>query len=138
MEINSRSNRFLILCSNFQLDREVEILKNLRHPNIVSIIDTLDENDYFFLVLELAEGRLLLKYISIYLFCLRPLFLSFDTGGELFDRIDQVGHFEERDAREVFMQILNAIEYLHSQNIVHRDLKVFFFFFFFFFLSFCS
>lgn len=48
----------------------------------------------------------------------------FKTGGELFDRIKQEGQFCEQSAVLVFKQILEAIEYLHSRNIVHRDLKV--------------
>ena len=39
-----------------QLEREVNILKNLRHPNIVSIIDVFDDSDFFSFVLELAHG----------------------------------------------------------------------------------
>lgn len=46
------------------------------------------------------------------------------TGGELFDRIVEKGHFSERDASELVRKILEATQYLHSIGIVHRDLKV--------------
>ena len=42
----------------------------------------------------------------------------------MFDRIVDEGQFCEEDARSVFRQIVDAIEYLHSEGIAHRDLKV--------------
>lgn len=45
------------------------------------------------------------------------------TGGELFDRIIAKGSYSESDASHLIGQVLDAINYLHSQGIVHRDLK---------------
>lgn len=46
------------------------------------------------------------------------------TGGELFDRIVEQGHFTETDAAHVVRKIVEAVHYLHERGIAHRDLKV--------------
>lgn len=42
------------------------------------------------------------------------------TGGELFDRICEKGRFTEKDAAETIRQVLDAVNYLHQNNVVHR------------------
>ncbi len=42
------------------------------------------------------------------------------TGGELFDRICEKGRFTEKDAAETIRQVLEAVDYLHDNNVVHR------------------
>lgn len=51
---------------------------------------------------------------------------SFDrvTGGELFDRIVEKGSYTEKDASGLIRQVLEAVDYMHEQGVVHRDLKV--------------
>lgn len=46
------------------------------------------------------------------------------TGGDVFDWILDQGNYTERDASNVIKQVLEAVAYLHSLNIVHRNLKV--------------
>lgn len=46
------------------------------------------------------------------------------NGGELFDRIVEKGSYTERDASNLIKQILEAVDYMHTQGVVHRDLKV--------------
>jgi len=81
------------------LMEEVEILRSVSHPNIIGIHDVYETDKTLYLVLELV------------------------TGGELFDKILNAGHFKEEQAREFFAQMLDAVKYLHSQGIAHRDLK---------------
>ena len=42
------------------------------------------------------------------------------TGGELFDRICDKGKFTEKDASQTIKQVLEAVDYLHHKNVVHR------------------
>lgn len=53
-----------------------------------------------------------------YLFYLRA------TGREVFDWILDQGYYSERDTSNVMRQVLEAVAYLHSLHIVHRNLKV--------------
>jgi calcium-dependent protein kinase len=51
------------------------------------------------------------------------LFYRLCQGGELFDRISEQAFFSEKDAANIMKQLLSAISYCHSKNVVHRDLK---------------
>jgi calcium/calmodulin-dependent protein kinase I len=42
------------------------------------------------------------------------------AGGELFEKILDQGAYSEKEARDVFYQMLQAVAYLHRQGIVHR------------------
>ena len=46
------------------------------------------------------------------------------TGGELFDKIVEKGQYTEKEASAVVKKIIEAVDYLHSLGIAHRDLKV--------------
>lgn len=87
------------------LKREIQILKEVKHPNIIALIAVFEDAKYLHLVTELC------------------------TGGELFDRIiaktqSAEGHFSEHDASQLVKDILDAIAYCHDlKGIVHRDLK---------------
>lgn len=78
---------------------EVNILKSLKHPCIVSTEEIFDSNDAVYIVLELMEG------------------------GELFDRILKLGRLTETQTKLYFRQMVLAVKYLHSRGITHRDLK---------------
>lgn len=79
---------------------EIMILKLVNHPNILQLIDTYETRKEYFIVQELA------------------------TGGDVFDWILDQGNYTERDASNVIRQVLEAVAYLHSLNIVHRNLKL--------------
>lgn len=78
---------------------EKRILARLRHPFVVSLHWAFQTSTHLFLVLD---------------FC---------AGGELFFHMLQRGRFEERDGMFYFCEILLGLEYLHSQQVLYRDLK---------------
>lgn len=82
-----------------ELLSEVSILKSLDHPNIVRLIEIYEDDRYYYLLQE---------------YC---------SGGELFDKIQEIGIFSEKQAAEYMRQIVSAIYYCHEKGIVHRDLK---------------
>ncbi len=45
-------------------------------------------------------------------------------GGELYDKIVDEGEYTENETKEIVIQIIDAVEYLHNNGIAHRDLKV--------------
>mmetsp|Transcript_25458 Transcript_25458/g.42913 ORF Transcript_25458/g.42913 Transcript_25458/m.42913 type:complete len:500 (+) Transcript_25458:103-1602(+) len=86
------------------LEREVEIMKVIRHRNVlrlkaVAMDTTIENKTVAVLVLEIAEG------------------------GELFEFLMHTKHFEETLARTYFHQLISALHCCHKQNIYHRDIK---------------
>ena len=51
------------------------------------------------------------------------LIMEYAAGGELFDYIVRHGRVPEPQAALLFHQILNGVDYCHSVNVIHRDLK---------------
>jgi serine/threonine protein kinase len=46
------------------------------------------------------------------------------TGGELFDYVVQKGTLTEEEASRIVRMVTSALVYMHSKNVIHRDLKV--------------
>uniref|UniRef100_UPI0037E79202 serine/threonine-protein kinase DCLK1-like isoform X2 n=1 Tax=Semicossyphus pulcher TaxID=241346 RepID=UPI0037E79202 len=81
------------------IQSEVSILRRVKHPNIVLLIEEMDTHSELFLVMELVKG------------------------GDLFDAITSSNKYTERDASCMLFNLASAIKYMHSLNIVHRDIK---------------
>eukprot|EP00933_Yihiella_yeosuensis_P082329 TRINITY_DN9617_c0_g1_i1.p1 TRINITY_DN9617_c0_g1~~TRINITY_DN9617_c0_g1_i1.p1 ORF type:complete len:508 (+),score=127.39 TRINITY_DN9617_c0_g1_i1:41-1564(+) len=79
--------------------QEIAIMKMMDHPNIIKLFETFEDHRNIYLVMELCSG------------------------GELFDKIIESGHFTEVQAAILMQQIIRAIYYMHENHVCHRDLK---------------
>lgn len=101
----------LILEDEKKIFSELVILKNLDHPHIVKLYELYQDIDNYYLITEFFLF-IQLKDLS--------RFGRYCDGGELFQRIQNYDRFTEKIAAEFMKQILQAVVYCHSQNIVHR------------------
>ena len=80
--------------------KEINLLKNLDHPNIVKYYDYFEEEDFIYLMMEYLEGGTLKQYIN------------------------SKSDITEDEARIIIRQLLTALSYLHyTCDICHRDVK---------------
>ena len=79
---------------------ETDLMKRFNHPNITKILEVFHDEDYMLIVME---------YIN---------------GGNLFSFVKKRRKLNEKMAKFLFRQIILGIKHIHSQNIVHRDIKL--------------
>ena len=80
------------------LRQEIEILRHLRHENIIQMLDTFETKTKFVVVTELAHG-------------------------ELFEILEDDHQLPESCVAKIGKQLVRALHYLHSNGIIHRDMK---------------
>ena len=80
--------------------QEINILKSVKHKHIVQLYEVMQTPRHIFIIMEYCEGKDLLDYIL--------------TKSRL----------SEEESLKYFHQLINALFYLHSQNIAHRDIKI--------------
>ena len=88
----------LILC--FQLYAEIKIHRSLTHPNIVTFHDCFEDNDNVYMTLELCPS------------------------GSLMDMLRRRRRFTEMEARVFMVQLIGACHFMHTHQVIHRDLKL--------------
>jgi serine/threonine protein kinase len=86
--------------SKKKMSNEISILKMLRHPNVVKLLETFDTDKHHLIVMELCPGGDLLNYVR------------------------KRRKLNEKYAKFVFKQIMEGLSYLHANGVVHRDIKL--------------
>ncbi|XP_072981145.1 CBL-interacting protein kinase 16 [Typha angustifolia] len=81
-----------------QIEREISVMRLVRHPNIVELKEVMATKSRIFFVMEYVRG------------------------GELFARVAR-GRLPEDQARRYFHQLISALDFCHSRGVSHRDLK---------------
>ncbi|KAL6403784.1 AUR protein kinase [Ilyonectria robusta] len=82
-----------------QVQREIEIQSNLRHPNVLKLFGHFHDSKRIFLILEFA-GK-----------------------GELYKHLRRENRFPEWKAAQYIAQMASALRYLHGKHVIHRDIK---------------
>ena len=82
-----------------KIRKEINILKRIRHKNIIQLYEIMESKSHLYIVMEYCENK------------------------ELFDYIVYKKYLKEKEACRFFQQIIDGVEYLHLSNITHRDLK---------------
>ena len=86
-----------------KFQREINILINADHPNIIKLYEIFESKRSYYLIMEECKG------------------------GEVFDRIiehiQKKDMYSEKDASIILSQMMSAVEYCHNNGIAHRDLK---------------
>ena len=88
---------------NLNMDKilyEINLMQKLNHPNITKILETFEDEKFYFIIME---------YIN---------------GGNLFSFVKKRRKLSEKVAKFLFKQIILGIKHIHSQLIVHRDIKL--------------
>jgi len=82
-----------------QMEREIEIMREMRHPHIVELHFSFRDEKSVYLGMEFAEG------------------------GGMFDLLSKSGRFTNEVAAKYFFEVCDALEYLHKRKVIHRDIK---------------
>ncbi|KAG8948762.1 Cell cycle serine/threonine-protein kinase cdc5/MSD2 [Tulasnella sp. 424] len=86
--------------SKTKLFAEIKLHGSLLHPNIVGFEGCFEDTEYVYMKLELC------------------------TNGSMMDMLRQRRRFSEPEARFYLVQVLGACYYMHTHNVIHRDLKL--------------
>ena len=99
MKMISKENIDLSVDTSNLLD-EIQILKHLEHPNIMKVYECFVDDNYFYIISDLCDQ------------------------GHLLGKLEKLGKMDQIVVNLIMYQVLNAVAYLHSKNILHGDIKL--------------
>ncbi|CDW78152.1 protein kinase domain containing protein [Stylonychia lemnae] len=82
--------------------REIKILKKMQHDNIVTLFDAIDTQRQLYLVMENVEGMSMQQML----------------------KMQPNRRVSEEEGARMFMQLISAMEFIHNQDVAHRDIKL--------------
>ena len=86
--------------SKLKIYHEINLMKSLHHNSIVKILETLETPNYILIIMENISG------------------------GDLLNFVKKRTKLNEKTAKFIFKQLITSIKYIHSKNIIHRDIKL--------------
>ena len=92
-------SRLIYKEDHLRMQREFDMITSFSHPNVISVSEIIENQHNFYIIMEYCQE------------------------GELFNYIVQQHKLKESEASFFYYQLINGLEYIHSQGIVHRDLK---------------
>ena len=87
-----------------KLELEINILIKTDHPNIIKLYEIFESKNSLYLIMEKCKGGEVFEHI--------------------FEHVTNNTMYSEKDAANIFLQLMRAIEYCHNNGICHRDLKL--------------
>jgi calcium-dependent protein kinase len=82
------------------IEKELRILKNIDHPNVIKVYESYIDSANFYLVTE------------------------YYSEGDLYEHLMKMKNMNESVAKTIMFQIISAVAFLHNNNIIHGDLKL--------------
>jgi serine/threonine protein kinase len=88
------------------IDREISILKDINHPNLVKLIEVKENTEYIYIIFEYCNGGDLQSFLDKYV------------------KENNKGLSEEI-VQYLMKQLIDGFKYLHNKRIIHRDIKLY-------------